>query len=172
MEHSVLQHPKFFNRYVNKVEHGDLNLLLENSYLALLGDLKSLEPVDFSFSYQPEKWSIAKLMRHCIDTEIIFGYRALCIARNDHNPIMSFDENKFADASESNFVKEDLLNEMALVRKQQLLLYKSFDTKWLIRSNKTESGENMSLISVAYIIIGHWLHHKHILATRYNIKFS
>ena len=171
MEKSALQHPKFFNRYVEKVPHGDINELLEHAYTDLLNDLNVLREVDFSFAYQEDKWSIAKLIRHCIDTELVFGYRALCIARKDPNPIMSFDENEFADSSESEFQKEDLIETMAIVRKQNLLLFKSFDTKWLIRSSKTQSGEDMSLISMAYIIIGHWLHHKNILATRYGVKF-
>lgn len=172
MEKSALQHPKFFNRYVEKVPHGDINLLLENAYSDLLKDLNTLKEVDFSFTYQEGKWSIAKLIRHCIDTELIFGYRALCIARKDPNPIMSFDENHFADASDTAFIKEDLLEAMAIARKQNLLLFKSFDTNWMIRTCKTQSGDDMSLISLAYIIIGHWLHHKNILATRYGIEFS
>lgn len=171
MEKSALQYPKFFNRYVEKVPYGDINELFEHAYTDLLNDLTILRAVDFSFAYQEDKWSIAKLIRHCIDTELIFGYRALCIARKDPNPIMSFDENQFADASESDFQKDDLIEAMALVRRQNLLLFKSFDTQWLIRSSKTQSGEDMSLISLAYIIIGHWLHHKSILATRYGVKF-
>lgn len=172
MEKTALQHPKFFNRYVEKVPHGDINLLLEKAYSDLLYDLNTLKKVDFSFAYQEDKWSIAKLIRHCIDTELIFGYRALCIARQDPNPIMSFDENQFADASGTNFIKKDLLEAMAIARKQNLLLFKSFDTNWMVRTCKTQSGDDMSLISLAYIIIGHWLHHKNILATRYEIKFS
>ena len=86
----------------------NVNLLIENlTNPALLffvlgiiavylkSDLEILEKYDFNYSYQENKWSIAKLIRHCIDTEQIFGYRALCIARQDPNPIMSFDENQF-----------------------------------------------------------------------------
>lgn len=171
MEKSVLQHPKFFNRYVEKVPHGEINHMFDTAYTALLDDLNALKEVDFSFSYQEHKWSIGTLIRHCIDTELIFGYRALCIARKDPNPIISFDENQFASASERDYKREDLLEEMAHVRKQNVLLFKSFETKWLTRTNKTQNGEDMSLISIAYIIIGHWLHHKHILATKYSVFF-
>jgi hypothetical protein len=84
---------------------------------------------------------------------------------------MSFDENQFADASGNSFDKNDLLEAMELSRKQNVLLFKSFDTEWLIRNNKTSSGDDMSLVSLAYIIIGHWLHHKSILTSRYGIEF-
>jgi hypothetical protein len=148
-----------------------LNELLEQSYKDLQNDLAALKNADFEYAYQTDKWSIAKLIRHCIDTEQIFGYRALCIARQDPNPIMSFDENHYADASVTQFDKNDLIDALELVRKQNVLLFKSFDTQWLIRTSKTESGDDMSLVSLAYIIIGHWLHHKNILSTRYGIVF-
>ena len=171
MENSALKHPKFFNRYIDKVAHGDLSNLLEQSLQDLQEDLSVLKDADFDFAYQRDKWSIAKLIRHCIDTELIFGYRALCIARQDPNPIMSFDENQFADASGQSFDKNALIEALEISRKQNVLLFKSFKTEWLIRTNKTNSGEDMSLVSIAYIIIGHWLHHKAILSSRYGIEF-
>jgi hypothetical protein len=171
VEKSALKHPKFFNRYVDKVDHGDLNVLLAKSLHDLQIDLSILKESDFEFAYQPDKWTIAKLIRHCIDTEQIFGYRALCIARQDPNRIASFDENEYADASGNYFNKSDLIEALELSRKQNVLLFKSFDTNWLTRTNKTNSGEDMSLISIAYIIIGHWLHHKSILSSRYGIVF-
>jgi len=171
LENSALKHPKFFNRYVEKVPHGNLNELLEESYKNLQNDLDALKNADFEFAYQVDKWSIAKLIRHCIDTEQIFGYRALCIARQDPNQIRSFDENRYANASGDQFDKNDLLEALELVRKQNVLLFKSFDTQWLIRTNKTEDGEDMSLVSLAYVIIGHWLHHKNILSSKYGIVF-
>lgn len=171
MEKSALKHPKFFNRYVDKVQHGDLYELLAQSLADLQNDLSALKNADFNYAYQTDKWSIAKLIRHCIDTEQIFGYRALCIARQDPNPIIGFDENQFAEASGNHFEKNNLLESFELGRKQNVLLFKSFDTQWLIRNSKTEAGEDMSLVSLAYIIIGHWLHHKNILSTRYGIVF-
>ena len=172
MNHSALQHPKFFNRYVEKVPHGDLNQLMKTAYQDLHADLERLKGADFNYSYQEGKWSIAKLIQHCIDTEQIFGYRALCIARKDPNPIMSFDENQFADASGKDYDKQQLIEGLDTARKQNMLLFKSFDPSWFNKNGKTDKGENMSLISIAYIIIGHWLHHKSVLTDRYGIQFK
>lgn len=171
MDKSALRHPSFFNRYVEKVPHGELNILFAKSLHDLQNDLSVLKQADFEFAYQPDKWSIGKLLRHCIDTEQIFGYRALCIARQDPNPIMSFDENEYADASGNRFDKNELIEAMEITRKQNVLLFKGFETKWLMRTNRTNTGEDMSLISLAYIIIGHWLHHKSILSSKYGIVF-
>lgn len=172
MNNSALQHPKFFNRYVEKVQHGDLNELMKTAYRDLQSDLDILKQTDFNYSYQEGKWSIAKLIQHCIDTEQIFGYRALCIARKDPNPIMSFDENQYADASETKFDKEVLISSLATARKQNMLLFQGFNVDWLQRNIKTEHGEQLSLISLAYIIIGHWLHHKTILTNRYGVQLN
>ena len=172
MEKTALKHPKFFNRYVEKVPHGTIHELMQRSYTDLLSDLAILEKHDFSYSYEENKWSIAKLIRHCIDTEQIFGYRALCIARQDPNPIMSFDENQFAEASGNHFDKYQLIEGLDTARKQNMLLFKSFDPNWYNRNSKTDNGENVSLVSIAYIIIGHWLHHKTVLTDRYGIAFK
>ena len=172
MNHSALQHPKFFNRYVEKLPHGDLNQLMKTAYQDLQADLEILKGADFNYSYQEGKWSIAKLIQHCIDTEQIFGYRALCIARKDPNPIMSFDENQYADASETKFDKDVLISSFDIARKQNMLLFQGFNMDWLDRCIKTEHGEHLSLVSMAYIIIGHWLHHKAILITRYGVPFN
>lgn len=172
MKNTALKHPKFFNRYVDKVSHGAVFELIEQSYTNLISDLIILEKYDFNYSYQENKWSIAKLIRHCIDTEQIFGYRALCIARQDPKPIMSFDENQFADASGNHFDKQQLIEGLDIARKQNVILFKSFDQSWFNRSSMTDTGENMSLISIAYIIIGHWLHHKSVLSDRYGIQFN
>jgi len=93
-------------------------------------------------------------------------------ARQDPNPIMSFDENQFADASGKDYDKQQLIEGLDTARKQNMLLFKSFDPNWFNRNGKTDKGENMSLISIAYIIIGHWLHHKSVLTDRYGIQFK
>jgi hypothetical protein len=85
---------------------------------------------------------------------------------------MSFDENQFADASGNEFDKHELIQGLDTARKQNMLLFKSFDPSWFKRSSKTDKGENISLVSIAYIIIGHWLHHKSVLTDRYGIQFK
>lgn len=171
MTQSALKHPKFFNRYIEQVPFEDINYLLESSLKDLYNDLALLKNADFNFAYQSEKWSIAKLIRHCIDTEIIFGYRALCLARMHNKPIVSFNENHFAETAGNNFDKNDLLESFILSRKQNVLLFKSFDPSWMSRTTKTDNGEDISLAAIGYILIGHWLHHKHILSSRYAIQF-
>jgi hypothetical protein len=97
----------------------------------------------------------------------------LSIARNDNNPIRSFNENEYAKESIADYQKDELIEEFMNIRMANVLLFRSFNDEWLTsRKGKTENGDTISLLSIAYIIIGHWLHHKKVLTDRYGIDFK
>ena len=100
---SAIRHPAFFNRYNEQVEPGKISGLLETSVNLLEQDLGIISAIDSSFAYAPGKWSINTLIRHCIDAEMIFAFRALSIARHDPHPIRSFEENQYAIESEKEY---------------------------------------------------------------------
>jgi uncharacterized damage-inducible protein DinB len=43
--------------------------------------------------YAEGKWSVVQVVGHMADTERVFAYRLLRIARNDSTPLSGFDEN-------------------------------------------------------------------------------
>ena len=147
--------------------------LLFNSYESLKIDMHVIANSSFNYAYAEGKWSIETLIRHCIDTEIIFLSRALSIARNDKNQIRSFDENEYAKESIGNYQKDELIEEFLNIRMANVLLFRSFTDEWLTsKIGKTENGDTISLLSTAYIIIGHWLHHRKVLTEKYGIIFD
>ena len=166
---SAIRHPAFFNRYVEQVEPGKISGLLEDSVNLLVQDLSIISTIDSSFAYAPGKWSINTLVRHCIDAELIFTFRALSIARQDPHPIKSFEENQYAIEAEKAYDMQLLVQEFIHVRSATALLFKGFKEEWMTRTGINDNGEQMSLLSIGYIIIGHWLHHRKILQTRYGI---
>jgi hypothetical protein len=166
---SPIRHPAFFNRYVEQVGPGNISDLLDRSVNLLEQDLQTISKAEGTFSYAPGKWSINTLIRHCIDAEMIFAFRALSIARQDPHHIRSFEENQYAIASEKGYDLEKLVQEFVHVRSATALLFKGFNEDWLSRSGITDNGEQVSLLSIGYIIVGHWLHHKKILHTRYGV---
>ena len=170
---NALSHPAFFNRYVDMVGEDSIIDLFVNSFEKMKLDMRVIANTNFDYAYAENKWTIKTLIRHCIDTEIIFMSRALSIARNDKNPIRSFDENEYATESNAAYQKEELIDELLHARKSNVLLYKSFKDEWLLsREGRTDKGESISLLSIAHIIIGHWLHHKKILTEKYGIEFN
>lgn len=167
-----LQYPAFFQGYVNLSGTAELSDLFILSLSELEEDLNTLKDADFNYAYEDGKWTIAQMLQHCIDTEMIFAFRALCIARNDKRQIRSFDENEYAQASLNNYLKDNLLDSMLTVRKASLLLFNSFNPKWLERSALTDLNQSISVRALGHILIGHWRHHKNVLTNRYGVQFS
>ena len=79
-------------------------------------------------------------MVHLLDTERIFAYRALRIARNDKTPLPGFDQNDFVPNSEAQERSiPSLLEEYELVRRANIALFK----------NMSDAMLNLSLIHIS-----------------------
>jgi uncharacterized damage-inducible protein DinB len=81
-------------------------------------------PMDkFDYRYAEGKWNIKEIIQHVIDTERIFGYRALRISRNDQTPLPGFDENYYVNNTEATARSiQDLLAEFSAVSFEFVLL--------------------------------------------------
>jgi hypothetical protein len=151
------------------VQEDDLNVALGRSFEELGSDLSSIPDEKGDFAYAPGKWTICQLLQHAIDTERIFAYRALCIARGETQPLPGFDENEYARmAGTGKRTPAKLKEEFLTVRQSTLQLFGGFDDAALARCG-TANGNPISVHALAYIIVGHWRHHAGILRERYGI---
>jgi hypothetical protein len=105
------------------------------------------------------EWTIKEILSHVTDTERVFAYRALRIARNDPTPLSGFDQDTYARYSGANTRSiEDLLEEFTAVRLATLALFHSFDEQaWQCAGKASEYA--LSVRAAVYIIAGHELHH-------------
>ena len=156
-----------YGRYISLVGGNDIVRTLEtqgNETMALLGGLTEQQG---DYRYAPEKWSIKEVVGHFTDTERIFAYRALRIARSDQTPIEGFEQDDYVRAARfGDRALAGLIDEFASVRRASLLLFQNLDGEaWMRRgvANKLE----ISVRAVAYVIAGHELHHRKILQERY-----
>jgi len=118
-------------------------------------------------SYAPGKWTIKEVLGHLIDTERVFSYRALRIARKDQTPLSGFDHNSFVDHSEANDRSiADLKAEYLAQRQSTILLFKSM-TEEMALSVGVASENQISVRALGYIQVGHELHHLDIIKSRY-----
>ena len=102
-----------------------------------------------------------------LDTERIFQYRALCIARNDKSEFPGFDQDAYVPVSNANNrSKKDLINEYVAVRDSSITLFASLDEEALKRVG-VASGSKMSVRALGFITSGHQAHHVRILRERY-----
>src|SRR5450432_1745331 len=110
--------------YVDLVEGDDL----ENSLTAQIGSTISLlQPISDSVagtsSYAPGKWTIKETIAHIIDTERIFAYRVLSVARGDATSLPGFEQEDYVRTSGANARSlPDLLAELQPVRRSTIAL--------------------------------------------------
>lgn len=161
------EYAHYYDRYVSLVPEGDILTILGEQLNETLSLVRSIPESAGGFRYAPDKWTIKELVGHVSDTERVFAYRALCIARGDERPLLSFDEKeymRFAPFAHSSL--EDLSGEFEAVRKSTLFLFKQLDENAWKRIG-TASDNKVSVRALAFIIAGHEKHHCNILRDRY-----
>ncbi|MGV6831711.1 MAG: DinB family protein [bacterium] len=127
----------------------------------------SIDEAKFDYSYEEGKWTIKEVLQHIIDTERIFAYRALCIARNDKTSFPGFDQDEYMSAVNANKrSKASLIEEYRNVRKATISLLGSLD-KEALSNIGTASQSNLSARAAGFIIIGHEIHHTNVIVERY-----
>ena len=161
----------FYNDYLTLVDaNTTLVELLKNGindYKAISAKITKLNKQ--KFSYADQKWTVQDLLLHLIDTERIFCYRALCIARGDQTFFPGFDENDYVIyAAANNRSFESLSDEFSAVRLATVELFKSF-TANQVAALGTASAKQVSVRAIGFIIVGHFNHHLNILQNRYLI---
>ncbi|CAN5473741.1 DinB family protein [soil metagenome] len=159
--------PEFFDRYINLADDEDILTSLENSLFELENiDLEEWENLGDKV-YAPNKWTIKDILQHLIDNERIQVYRALRFARNDRNQLQGYDQNLFGNntAARKRTVL-DLMEELILVRKGTLYLFKSF-TNWMLRATGKANGIELTVLAIGFTLVGHQKHHINIIRERY-----
>jgi len=157
----------YFARYINLVPDEDIISLMETQLEDTIIFLKNIPEEKYNFSYAKDKWTLKEVIGHIIDNEIIFSYRALRIARNDKTPLPGYEQddyNKFSNYKNSKF--GDLINQFYHLREANILLFKSLDEECFSKTG-TANNSVISVKAIAYIIVGHVIHHINILRERY-----
>ena len=156
-----------YQRYVTKVPDGDIIGLLQAEIERTLALLRRIPAALADYRYAPNKWSIREVVGHVIDSERTFAHRALCFARKDPARLPSFEEEQYAQFSNADQRSlKDLMEELECVRKSHLALFRSFDEEMGTRRGVASERE-FSVRALPYIIVGHEIHHREILAERY-----
>lgn len=162
------EYAPFYETYIKRIPQ-EVPILdaLSTTFEELKLFLKGLDQEKLDFAYESGKWSIAEVIQHCIDVERLMASRALKIARGEQKALPSFDENDYAAAANVEGRKiEDFIEEWELLRKSNILMFKSFDPEALKKKTVVWTHES-STRALLGVIIGHALHHKHVLEERY-----
>ena len=158
--------PYYFT-YINQVE-GDNPLGVLASQLEEASTLFSTISEEKSFwRYAPEKWSVRQVLNHITDTERVAAFRALWFARGFESPLPSYDQNVAASGAGADRVSWLAhVEEFRCVRLSTVSFFRSLPSQAWMRSG-VASDNRFTVRALAYIIAGHFAHHKALLRERY-----
>ncbi|HEX6914298.1 MAG TPA: DinB family protein [Chitinophagaceae bacterium] len=157
----------YYETYVGKVNGDSVAAIIDSYSTALMNFYSNLPESKGDYRYAEGKWTVKELFQHVIDTERIFSYRALRIARADQTALASFDENAYAASSDAaNRSMQSLRDEFAAVRRSTDIMLSSFSDRQLSQRG-TASNQAVTVNALAFIMFGHLVHHKQVLEERY-----
>lgn len=160
-------YPPYFRPYIEKIPEGAPLELLALNLKETLSTLAMVSDEQANQAYAPGKWSIKDLVQHLIDTERIFCYRALSIARGESSSLLGYDHDTYVVEAKANHRSlKSLLEELKNLRTATIDLFRSLSQEMLEKEGNA-NGLAMTPQKLQYILIGHELHHRSILVERY-----
>ncbi|HYL61827.1 MAG TPA: DinB family protein [Candidatus Methylomirabilis sp.] len=161
------EYAPYYEKYIALVPGNDPVKALETQRARTVQLFAGRSERDGNFRYAPDKWTVKDVLGHLADTERIFTYRAMRIARADRTPIEGFEQDDYVRSGGFNErTLASLVDEFASVRSATVALFRSLNNDaWLRRgvANKNE----VSVRALAFITAGHELHHANIIEERY-----
>ena len=157
----------YFENYTSLVPEKDVLSAMKNQAKTLTDFFNSISDEKAMYAYAVGKWTMKEMLQHMIDTERIFAFRALVIARKETVTLPGFDENVYAVNSFANRrTWANLVDEMKIVREATTLLFKSF-TDDMLNTTGNFSAATATVNIIGSIIVGHFYHHVNITNERY-----
>jgi hypothetical protein len=164
---SPTSYPAYFQRYVEQVPEDDLLTAFQNQSSVIKPFLSKIDEKRSAYAYAEGKWTLKELLQHLIDTERIFNYRSLCIARKEAASLPGFDENDYAVHSNANNRKwQDMVEEFLTVRKGTEIMFGSF-TDEMLETSGLSNNNPVTVKSIGFVSLGHFYHHKKVIEERY-----
>ncbi|WP_419937169.1 DinB family protein [Candidatus Palauibacter sp.] len=162
------EHADYYSTYIDRVPTDrPLADVLGEAPDALEALLSGLPVERETFAYEPGKWTCREVLGHVIDTERLFSYRALHIARADSAELPGMDQDEWAAASNAaGRPIAELLPEFRGLRAANAAFFASLDEDALSRRG-VASGSECTVRAIIHIIAGHELHHREMLRARY-----
>jgi hypothetical protein len=161
------EYAPYYERYISLIQDDDILATLDRQRGQMVQMLCGLSEADGDFRYAAEKWNVKEVMGHVCDSERVFAYRALRIARGDTTPMEGFEQDDYV--KNGPFARHpiaEVIEDYIAVRRATISLFRSLDeVAWSRRgvANKNE----VTVRALAYMIAGHEMHHRRILEEKY-----
>lgn len=161
------EYADYYASYISKVPGNDVLGVLEAQRLQMQQLFMGRSERDGDFRYAPGKWTVKEVLGHVTDTERIFSYRALCIARGEKKSLPGFEQDDYVrDGAFGERKLADLAEEFGAVRSASITLFRSLnEAAWERRG--VANQKEVTVRALAFITAGHQMHHRIILEERY-----
>ena len=161
------EYAPYYDRYISLVGGTDILGTLDAQRRQTMILLSGRDESDGNYRYAPDKWSAKKVLGHVCDTERIFAYRALRIARGDQTPLPGFEQDDYVkNGPFAAAPMAEMIEDYIAVRRATITLFRNLDEAAWIRRGVASKNE-VSVRALAYMIAGHELHHRSILEQKY-----
>lgn len=159
----------YFERYISLVPGEKVVPVLTSQIATVRGRLAGLSDTQASFRYAPDKWSVRESLGHLIDTERVFGYRALWFARGNTEPLPGMDQDPFAASAHHDACNiDELVDEFCSLRESHVQMFNHLPKEAWTRIGKA-SGHPLSTRAAAFIMAGHVEYHLKLFAEKYGV---
>lgn len=157
------EYAPYYEKYVSLIPEGDIVAMLQSQVAETRRMLNSMGEAKAGEPYAPGKWTTKQMVGHLIDTERIFAYRALRIARNDKTPLAGFEQDDFvAYGGHNDRTLADLIAEFESVRQASIFLLKHLPEDAWTRQG-TASENPVTVRALAWMMAGHEAHHQNLM---------
>src|SRR5436853_6169007 len=131
------EYADYYANYIAKVPGSDVLSVLEAQRLQMAQLFAARSERDGNFRYAPGKWTVKEVLGHITDSERIFAYRSLRIARQDTTPLSGFEQDDYVRAGGfGQGSLSDLAVEFGLVRSATVALFRPLgEEAWLRRGS-------------------------------------
>lgn len=162
------EYSDFYAYYISLVPEGDIIELMKLEHVKTQTILQQITPSKGNYRYEDGKWSIKELLQHMIDTERIMNYRALRFARLDKTELPGFEQDDYVTVLEETerFPLSTFIEDWEILRESTVRLFSRFNEEESIRAGRANKVI-FSVRALAYIIVGHEIHHRIVLQERY-----
>ncbi|RRO25641.1 DinB family protein [Flavobacteriaceae bacterium 14752] len=166
LQESRKEYNPYYDLYLKNLSSNDecferLNLNLKSVFQFF----KDINEDKMGYTYSADKWNIAQILQHIIDTERIFCYRALKIVREVQPEIQSYDHEAYAQNATYKS-KASLLNDYKNNRNASISLFQTFADEDLLKS--VNFGNYQFKVGlIPFIFCGHELHHLQVIKDFY-----
>ena len=157
------EYGEYYENYISRVRGQDISALIISQVEELRFFFKPISEEQSLKSYRKGKWTYKQLLGHINDTEKIMFFRALCLARDEQQPLPGFDQDVYVNAANFNEASlSSLLEDFELTRRSISFFINNLSNEAASRKGIV-NDQLMSVRALLHIIPGHFEHHLEIL---------